>query len=351
MSKASVYSTNPPTPPESFANLAKFNHKLGMEDDATDTISSSLSPPKTKDSAEDKQIKEVSLDDCYHFYNGTNNTQRISMLKTAWSDIGAYLKDIESRRSVRKLSKVDSRARNGYDSLVSLDAFDVRLVPKSSTQISSALETKSNFVRHEKIRWQRLVSGIQKLYPNNIGNADRICPWIPRSEKTYLRHVKEVCKAEFGYLEHKLKSSRDSRQVPAGALFNGKSFGNPFSIANPTNFSPVLCMETIWVAVPWVPVAPYPSMAEFEWEGFSRIQTEKGNFKRMLPIPRVPPGVEGYHEDYKECHPLPAFPFDDMYPVPDYESIYHPPDEIEDPKIIAQLLPRGLLDQIDRPVY
>jgi hypothetical protein len=137
--------------------------------------------------------------------------------------------------------------------------------------------------------------------------------------------------------------------IPIGKPFGGKQFGSSDSLANPTNLSPVLCRETIWTPgfiVPWAPVVEWPTAMELEWEGPSRIQTEHGRYGRMLPIPRVPYGWPGHHPDYKECARAYPFVFDDVQPVLDYETIWHPPENPEDP-----ILPTDVLKQIDNPIW
>lgn len=130
-------------------------------------------------------------------------------------------------------------------------------------------------------------------------------------------------------------------------------FGSVDTMRNPPNLSPVLCLETMWTShfnVPWLPIAPWPCSTELEWEGPSRIQTEGGRYGRMLPIPRVPEGWPGFNADYKDCaraHPL---TFDDVQPVPDFESLWFPPEDIEDEEVVARLLPADVVNQLDHPV-
>ncbi|KAF2664139.1 hypothetical protein BT63DRAFT_418272 [Microthyrium microscopicum] len=134
---------------------------------------------------------------------------------------------------------------------------------------------------------------------------------------------------------------------PIVPCFAGYKFGNENSIANPINRSAVLCQETIWCVqpeVPWYPQANWPCHNEQVWEGDSRLSTEGGRFRRMPPIPRLPPGWPGYNVDYKENGHVEAFPFDKTWIVPTEEDIIAPVDEIEDEDIINHLLGESLVE-------
>jgi hypothetical protein len=203
-------------------------------------------------------------------------------------------------------------------------------------------------VQYEVGRWSGLDPRIKKLFPSNV-KREKVCPWVPRTFEHYLRHCREVKMAATDYLDHKLASIPRGAVILIGEPFGGKKFGDPDSMSNATNLSPVLCRETIWTPefiVPWAPVVGWPTPMELEWEGPSRIQTEGGRYGRMLPIPRVPEGWPGYHPDYKECARAYPFPFDDVQPVLDFETIWYPPEEPENPLLLADLL-----KQLDQPIW
>jgi hypothetical protein len=211
--------------------------------------------------------------------------------------------------------------------------------------------TISDTIKFEEARWRYLDSHIRKLFPSNI-NEKKVCPWVPRTLEHYLRHCREVKRGLYDYRAHVLISNKGVITFFRGPAFGGKSFGSVDTMRNPPNFSPVLCLETMWTPqfnVPWLAIAPWPCPTELEWEGPSRIQTEGGRYGRMLPIPRVPDGWPGFNPDYKECARAQPLPFDDVQPLPDFETIWFPPEEIEDEEV-ARLLPADVVNQLNHPI-
>jgi hypothetical protein len=279
-------------------------------------------------------------------------------LKKEFDDLGTYLKELETHRPNRRVSKA------GWERV------GKKALPLNNTHATQpgpyrVPTTIPQIVKFEEARWAQLKGRINILFPTDFvsDKHKKICPWIPRTLEHYLRHCRDVKKAIAAYYSHKYKTSKgpltlapSPQSAFAGKLSgtSGKRFGEPDSFRNPLNLSPVLCRETIWTMsfrVPWQPVAPWPDPKELEWEGSSRIQTENGRYGRMLPIPRMPAGWSGYHLDYKECSRCPALPFDDVHPVPDYETIWHPPDDIEDEDVIERGLLGDLLKEIDELVF
>ncbi|KAH0559632.1 hypothetical protein GP486_003855 [Trichoglossum hirsutum] len=104
-------------------------------------------------------------------------------------------------------------------------------------------------------------------------------PFVPPTLHEWLTHRLELL--EDRKQSALVKLSRISQENLPGKCeraFGGKSFSD--------NRSAVLALETIWI--PWTspdrPVAPWPTIGEYKWEGDARARS---GFRRFPPIPRA----------------------------------------------------------------
>jgi hypothetical protein len=194
------------------------------------------------------------------------------------------------------------------------------------------LTQMSEVVRYEHSRWVNLETKLAKLFPPEIKER-KAYPLVPRNFREFMLHMHGLKIAGVKFVTTQLASLKIAPLPGSIIPLAGKTFGSPNSMRNPSNLSTVLARETIWApgyAVPWVDRAEWPSVEEMAWEGPSRIQTEQGRFGRMLPLPRLGPTSPEYSPDYKNCPRVQPTSFDDVHPVPDYESIHYPPEPISD---------------------
>ncbi|KAF2658430.1 hypothetical protein K491DRAFT_563484, partial [Lophiostoma macrostomum CBS 122681] len=109
------------------------------------------------------------------------------------------------------------------------------------------------------------------------------------------------------------------------------------------NVAAVLGVKTIWCAN-WEDgkeeISPWPSFAEFKWEGDDRAKTNVGRF---LPLPREmgAPGIT-----WAQLQVVEQYELDQVARIPDMEDVYLPVDEIDD-EVKYDLITRDLEEAME----
>lgn len=231
----------------------------------------------------------------------------------------------------------------------------------------------TSFEQQQMDKWRTIQPKLMRMYPVER-NPQKICPFIPRDHAQYLEHITDMNVAEQAALTRKMEQFEEEKRLGFPELhgvkaFAGKKFGSmedgedrPPEVddfrktaefrysQNPPTRGYVLAERTIWCAapsVPWRQQPAWPCKSEMEWEGDQRVATENGRFGRYPPLPRVDPNNDSVVWHLKPR--LRPYPFDEPWLVPTMEDVYLPVDPIDDPEIIAMLLPSDLFPEIDDP--
>ncbi|KAF1917122.1 hypothetical protein BDU57DRAFT_256354 [Ampelomyces quisqualis] len=145
----------------------------------------------------------------------------------------------------------------------------------------------------------------------------------------YVAHREAMVASQATKLANKVKAKEDALSLRIPEITpeiqqNLNKWGLFGNFAQQGNLSRVLGEQTIWCH-DWLDgkeeVAPWPSLAEYKWEGDDRAKTGVGRF---LPLAREegPPGLP-----WNQLPCVEQFPMDQVARIPTMEDIYLPVDD------------------------
>ncbi|KAF2866087.1 hypothetical protein BDV95DRAFT_505456, partial [Massariosphaeria phaeospora] len=165
----------------------------------------------------------------------------------------------------------------------------------------------------------------------------------------YIAHKEAMLASEKANLDRILKAKEGAVALQHVTMHSGHLatlnafLPDPKNITMEGNSSRVLGMKTIWCPE-WEngkdEISPWPTFAEFKWEGDDRAKTGVGRFP---PLPRElgPPEIP-----WGQLQVVEQYPLDQVAKIPDMEDVYLPVDEIDD-DVKYDLITHDLEDAMD----